>query len=124
MYICYADESECTGELPTAISSVQPVLVIAGVIIDHSLIRPVTGEFLALKRRFFPRAVLPDGQVPHRLLDWVLAEIKGADVRRSAWSVSRRQRRQAIGFLDGFLSILEHYDLKLRASGQNPERGA
>jgi hypothetical protein len=113
MYVCYVDESGCTGELPSAISPVQPVLVIAGVIIDHSLIRSVTREFLALKQRFFPRAVLQDGRVPRRLPDWVLAEIKGSDVRRSVRSVDRRQRRQAIGFLDGFLSILEHHGLKL-----------
>jgi hypothetical protein len=56
---------------------------------------------------------LRDGRRPRRLLDWVLAEIKGADVRRAARASGRRRRRHAIGFLDQFLSILEHHDLKI-----------
>ena len=35
MYICYIDESGCTGELPDINSAIQPVFVLAGVFIKN-----------------------------------------------------------------------------------------
>jgi hypothetical protein len=113
MQFCYIDEAGCTGTLATAISPVQPVLVISAVIIDQALIRNVTRDFLSLKRRFYPGALLPNGRQPIRTLDWVLAEVKGSDVRRAARLASRRSRRHAIGFLDQFIRLLDRHNIRI-----------
>lgn len=107
--VCYVDEAGCTGALPTALSGIQPVFVLAGVDLDVSAIAPLTDDFLMLKRRFFPNAAEPGALY----LAWILQEIKGADLRRQTVSPSRRQSRHALGFLDAIVRLLEEYEARL-----------
>lgn len=105
--ICYVDESGDTGQLTSATSPVQPALVITGVILDHQNLRAITEDFINLKRRRFPNLT------PRSYMSAILAEIKGAELRKLGASSSRNQRRQAFGFLNETLSLLETYDAKI-----------
>lgn len=107
--ICYIDESGCTGSLPNSASPIQPVLVIAGIALHHSHLTPITHEFIALKRRFFPG--LFSNTVP--ALSHVRIEVKGADVRTNIRLGSRNKRRQSIGYLSNFIRLLERYNVKI-----------
>ena len=108
--ICYADESGDTKPLPTATSEIAPVCVIASVAIDQAALATVTEEFLNLKAALFPRLIRQHGHWQDR----VLAEIKGSDLRRAMRTgAPRRNRRQAIGFLDKFVKLLEDYDVRI-----------
>ena len=109
MHLCYMDESGCTGALPTATSSIQPVFVLAGIIVDESRLHDLTFDYLNLKQRFFPGRLPPTTDY----LDWVLAEIKGNEIRKRARSGSHKERSQAFSFLDAFLGLAEKYDIKI-----------
>ncbi len=118
MHICYVDEAGCTGILPHAHSPVQPVLVIAGVAFDQAHLHAITLAFLNLKQRFFPGSQIGIGNPPVRqsppfFLDWVLAEIKGSDLRRGLWAGGRNRRRQVLVFLDHFLRFLANYNARI-----------
>lgn len=79
-------------------------------VIDQRLLESLTREFIKLKARFYPRLV---NNSSHRL-GRILPEIKGADIRRSLRKGSRRRnRRQAIGFLDAFVDLLQYHDAKI-----------
>jgi hypothetical protein len=103
------DESGCTGTLPSATSSIPPVLVLAAVIVDESRLHDLTIDYLNLKRRFFP------GELPvtAEFLQWILAEIKGSEVRKRARSSSHRERSHAYSFLDEFLKLIEIHGIKI-----------
>jgi hypothetical protein len=83
--------------------------VLGAIIADESRLRDLTFDYLNLKRRFFP------GKLPARsaFLDWVLAEVKGNEIRSRARSHSHRQRSHAFSFLDEFLSLLEAFGIKI-----------
>jgi hypothetical protein len=103
MRICYVDEAGCTGALHTPSSDVQPVFVLGGVDIPQASIHRVTHEFLHLKKRFYPN-LAPKGAT---YLEWILTEIKGAELRKGAADPSHRKRRHSLGFLHETLSLLE-----------------
>lgn len=107
--ICYVDESGCPGALPSASSDIQPLLVVCGLVFRQAIIPELTREFIRLKRRFYPRA-LPAGSKP---LEWILLEVKGAELRRHAADASRRKRRHTIGVLDDVLQLLEFYECRI-----------
>lgn len=109
MRICYVDEAGCTGALPSPTSNIQPLIVIAGVIVEQGRLRDLTLDLLHLKRRFFP-GLSPTSRL---FLDWMLVEVKGADMRRDAALGSRRERRHTVGFLDKFLELLEKHDVRI-----------
>jgi hypothetical protein len=109
MHICYLDESGCTGALPIATSPIQPVLVLAAVIVDESRLHALTIDYLNLKQRFFP-GKLP---VTAEFLEWVLAEIKGSEIRKRSRSTSHRNRSHAYSFLNEFLSLIERHAVKI-----------
>lgn len=111
MHICYVDEAGCTSALPYANSPVQPVFVLGGLFLDEQALRPMTGDLLALKQRFFPN-LLPPAALYH---DWMAAEIKGSDIRRSARSAGRNDRRFAYGVISSALDILEKYNSQIVA---------
>lgn len=113
MKFCYVDESGCTGMLPSATSEVQPLLVILGLIVDEHALHEFTLKFLYLKRTFFPNSQLRNGRRPDNFLDWILPEIKGADVRRQASETSKRQRRFATRFLSELLTLVEQFGCKI-----------
>lgn len=109
MKICYLDEAGCTGVLPHASSDVQPVLVIAGLIIDYNRLHFATESLMNLKRRYYP-ALCPTGRL---YLQAMLAEIKGGELRKNACSSSRNVRRHVFGFLNGIMDICQEADVKL-----------
>jgi hypothetical protein len=86
------------------------VLIVAGVVIDERLLESLTRQFIELKARFYP-GLVRNGK--HRL-GRILPEIKGADIRRALRTGARRRnRRQAIGFLNAFMDLLEYHDAKI-----------
>ena len=110
-YICYIDEAGCTTPLPSAETDIQPVLVIVGLVVDVAKVREITIRFLELKRRFFPRKF---GAGNH-LLDDVLLEIKGSDLRSSI----RKHGAKAdatLKFIDSTLELLRANNARLFAS--------
>lgn len=109
MYFCYVDEAGCTGGLPSAQSSIQPVFTLVGLAVEHSRIADLTRDFLKLKQRFFPGLMANATYY----LDRVLQEVKGSELRADIRSTSRRRRRAAIGFLDHLLSLVEASDARL-----------
>ena len=109
MYLCYMDESGCTGALPSSTSPIQPVLVVGGIILDEAQVHSLTIDYLNLKQRFFP-GKLPDTA---EFLQWVLVEIKGSDLRKQARSSHHKKRSSAFCFLDEFLKLLEAYGVKI-----------
>lgn len=109
MYVCYVDESGCMGALPSAVSPVQPVFVLAGVILGQAHLHDFTVDLLHLKRRFFPRK-LP---ISADFLDWVLVEIKGAEIRGQLRRHGRDRRRHAIVFMESLLRLLETHSARI-----------
>ena len=110
MQFCYVDEAGCTGVLPSASSDIQPVLVVAGVVVPQETLAELTREFIHLKREFFP-ANRPRGS-SH--LDWIVVEVKGSELRRQVAGSSRNRRRHAIGFLDKTVGLLERHKCRLK----------
>ncbi|MCT8328014.1 DUF3800 domain-containing protein [Albidovulum sediminis] len=94
--ICYVDEAGCTGTLESATSSIQPTLAITGLIVDYSSLHKLTSDMIEAKQRFFPR-LLP-ATATH--LDWIRAEVKGAELRKQACQSSRNEKRHAFGVID------------------------
>lgn len=110
MYLNYIDEAGCPGALPSATSSVQPVLVIASLFIPQDQLVSLTRNFLLLKRHFNPALV-----GSHHWWDIAIAEIKGADLRSDIRNAGRNRRRAVYGFLDRVLKLLEDSQAKLVA---------
>ena len=109
-YICYVDEAGCTTPLPTnPKTDIQPLLVIAGLIVPQDKVGHVTREFLTLKRRFFPGNF-------HSVhyLDDIRDEIKGSDVRTAIRKKGHRASAQ-LKFADSVLTLLQSVDAKLIA---------
>lgn len=109
MYVCYVDEAGCTGALPSAASSVQPVFAIAGLFLPATQVASATRALIALKQRFFPNR-LPGTSRYH---DWMVLEVKGSDIRRMARSTARNDRRFAYGVIQETLSILNNHNAKI-----------
>jgi hypothetical protein len=110
MRVCYVDESGDTQALATSTDPITPVCVVAGVTFDQSVLQHLTQEFLSLKRATHPR-LRPTGSTR---LSWMLAEIKGADLRKALRTgAPRRNRRHAINFLDKFVTLLEDFEAQV-----------
>ena len=102
MRICFVDEAGDLGPLADPPKpNDQPVLVISGLFVDAANLLALTADFLALKHRYFPNLPYPSP----RLLDRILPEIKGADIRSNALRGNARQRLHAVGFLDRILGL-------------------
>ena len=104
----YVDEAGCLGVLPLGHSSIQPVFVVTGLIIDSSAVPQITQDFLKLKRRFFPGLC-----TSNHLLDDILPEVKGANLRKNIASGGRNVRRAAAFFLGEIVKLLSDHDAKL-----------
>lgn len=112
MYICYVDEAGDLGALSSpAAANDQPVLVVGAVFVDTARLETLTNDFLGLKHLFFPGLNYPS----QSHLDRIIPEVKGADLRRSALTGNRNQRRQAYGFIDKVLRLLEVHNVHLVA---------
>jgi hypothetical protein len=111
--IFYLDESGDLKKLskkPTS-NTEQPILVLGGLLIDYTRLDSLTLDFLALKKRFYPRLAYKSGL----LLDAVLPEIKGSDIRRATIQGGRNARRQAFLFLDHVFTLLEQNNAAIAA---------
>lgn len=108
--ICYLDEAGCPGKLPVGGKEIQPVLVLAAIIINKEHIQALTVEFINLKKKFFPRKFK---DITHDL-DALPIEIKGSDLRSNMRKKSSL-RYQTASFLDNVLDLLFKYDAKLLA---------
>jgi hypothetical protein len=109
-YICYIDEAGCTTPLAAKKTDVQPILAIAGLIVDRSALAELTTNFLALKRKYFPGLFTS----PH-LLDDIREEVKGSNVRGA---IRRRglQARTELRYVDEILALLERLNCRVLAS--------
>lgn len=87
--------------------SYHPVLAFGGIVVPSEALPQLTREFLALKRRHF------HGRLRSRhLLDDVLKEIKGTDLKGMIRE-NHRKRRVAFRFLDDLLDLLEAMDARI-----------
>lgn len=109
MFIFYADEAGCTGALPSTTSPIQPVFLLAGILIHQTEIRSLTLDFINLKERFFPGRCPPESEY----LDWMNIEVKGSELRRDIREGSRNEQRHVIGFLDHFFDFLEEHNARI-----------
>lgn len=100
-YICYIDEAGCSAPLPAKKTDIQPVLVIAGLIVRQESLTELTTEFLKLKRRYFPGSFKSQ-----HLLDDVREEIKGSDLRSAIRKKGPRAKTE-LRFIDDTLALLE-----------------
>ena len=105
MYLCYVDESG-GFEAPNSSSSATPLMVIAGLIIPAAVVHDLTAGLLTLNQRFYPNKA-------SKRLDYLLAEIKGANLRTQARAASRRVRRHATQVLNGVMDLMEKHDARL-----------
>lgn len=108
MRFCYLDESGCTGTLPSATSPIQPVFVIAGLIVNQPSLTDLTHDFIAFKHKYFPAVT----KSCTSYLEKILPEIKGSEIRKLARK-SRNNQRFAFGVIDSALKILERHDVKV-----------
>lgn len=109
MQFYYLDEAGCTGVLPSSTSPVQPLFLMAGVIISQSCVGQITRDFVDLKARFFPGAMARI-RLP---LDRILVEIKGADLRADLRSGNHRRCRHAVAFLEHLLDLLARHNARV-----------
>jgi hypothetical protein len=101
MLVAYVDDAGDVQTVPTRATVVTPVLVFGGLVLDAGSLPQLTRDFLALKRRFF------GGRLGSRhLLDDILIEVKGAELR-GMMRGSHRKRRLSIRFIDELLTLLE-----------------
>lgn len=105
MYVCYIDEAGCTGELDGPASAVQPAFVLNGLIVPAGRIESLTRGWIQLKQTYFPKR-LPPGSNIH---DWMVAEIKGSDIRRMARGSARNERRFSHQVVNSALDLLERH---------------
>jgi len=76
------------------------------VILDAQCLPDLTREFLAIKKKFYPRRMRP------QFLDGIRVVVKGSEIRAHV-AGRRGDRRQAIGVLDAFVLLLEKYEAKI-----------
>lgn len=108
--ICFIDESGDSGILPSATAPIQPVFVLGALVLDASLVKSVTAEFLGVKRRFFPGL-----HNPSKPLDILMQVVKGCDLRRNVRTGGRNKIRQALLFLGQVFDILERHQARVFA---------
>lgn len=110
MQLCYVDESGTAETLVSSDSDQQPVIVVAGVSLPEQDLTKITHDWIKLKGRFHPN-IAKSG---HGWLDAILKEVKGAKLRKGFRDgSSKRQRKQAVGMIDGTIQLLERYDAKI-----------
>lgn len=112
MRICYVDEAGDARDLPPKPphGGIAPVLVVAGLVVNQAKLEHFTRAFIALKARWYPDLIWGNTQ----WLGRILHEVKGADIRRALRDGgSRNRRRQAIGFLDALMALIEDHEMRI-----------
>lgn len=102
MRFLYLDESGCLGRLPVGDKKIQPLHVIAGLIVPQLVVTKITRDWVNLKRQFFPDAIPVDS----RGLDWHRFEVKGSALRAAFREGGKRRRRHSQTVLDRALQVL------------------
>jgi hypothetical protein len=110
LYLLYLDEAGDDGTWMGDASGSQPAIAIVALMLESSKLRDITIDFLNLKRRFFPGKF----DQPH-LLDSILKEVKGSDLRAKIRNRGERAKTQ-LHFLDEVFDLLEKYDASLVAT--------
>jgi Protein of unknown function (DUF3800) len=109
--LCYVDESGKPQTLTRADADQQPVVAIAGVSLPEQALPAITHEWIELKRLYLP-AIRRGSR--RGWLDGILEELKGTTLRRGFRSnATARQRKQAVGLLDGLVDLLERHDCRI-----------
>jgi hypothetical protein len=109
--LCYVDESGKGETLTRADTRQQPVVVIAGVSLPEPRLPTIAHEWIQLKRTYLP-AIRRESR--GGWLDGILNELKGTTIRRGFRTAATvRQRKQAIGLLDGLVGLLERHDCRI-----------
>lgn len=103
MLVCYVDEAGCTGAVKSSTDSVQPLIVLCGLIVEAHAVRRLSEALIDLKIKYFPQQMRA---APFRL-DVIRHELKGADLRSDVRSGDRSKRRRATAFLDDLVALLE-----------------
>jgi hypothetical protein len=107
MQLCYVDESGKAETLTKADAQQQPVVVIAGVSFPECELTSITGEWIALKARFYP-GLAQRGQ--KGWLDGILHDLKGTSLRRGFRArATNRQRTHATALISETISLLERH---------------
>jgi hypothetical protein len=107
MLVCYIDESG--DEQPLRTPTDPPVLVIAGLVVNHTRAKTLIMDFLQIKKEFNPVVGSPDVM----LSELIRFEVKGSEIRKDIKSGKRRAVRRAIGFLDKVVSLLEDHGVSI-----------
>lgn len=107
MHLCYVDESG-GFEAPASHSSATPLMVIVGLMVDAAHLHALTMELLHAKAKLFPGKM-----TSRRFLDYVLDEIKGAELRATLRGTNRKVRRRTLDYLELSLRILEAYRARI-----------
>jgi hypothetical protein len=111
MHLMYVDEAGDLAILNSpAAPNDQPIFILGGLLVAADRVRSFTTAYLAAKRRFFPKL----SPSKHHF-DWMLAEVKGTSLKKSALAPSRNQRRHARLFLGSILGIVEEHGGRLLA---------
>lgn len=111
MHFCYIDESGDSQAIASQNDTKQPMLVIAGLIVESSKIRQLTADFIELKRLFYPGIF---SGTSHDL-DVLIHEIKGADIRTDIRKnpPSSQIVQHHFRFLDKMLALCKTYEAKI-----------
>ena len=109
MYICYVDESGDSGTLQISDTNSNPFFIITGLIIEHTRLTSITHDFLKIKTRFFPKHFTSAALA----LDRIQIEIKGNELRKALRGENKRRFKQAIGYIDACVNLLQANDVKL-----------
>ena len=109
MYLCYVDESGDTGAFVETERNSQPLFLLAALIVQQSHLADLTRAIINLKQRFFPSYA---NGVTH-WHDWLMVEVKGANLRRALREGDAASRRHVIGFLDKLLDQMELHQVQV-----------
>ncbi len=101
MRFLYIDEAGDDTTYTPSTPDQPPVFALVGISIPSSQHTRLIWNFLRAKKRYFPELK------SRRLTDLIQYEHKGATIRKQLRSTSRRKKRNAIGFIDMTLSLLE-----------------
>jgi hypothetical protein len=113
MHFCYVDESGDSQAILHANDDKQPMLVIAGLLVDALAISRLTADFISLKRRFYPSVF---SKTTHDL-DVLLHEIKGSDVRTDIRknAISSKVVQHHFRFLDEIFALCTSHHAQIVA---------
>lgn len=109
MLTCFVDESGCPGSLPAVSSSVQPLLVIAGIALDPSAVASLTRQYVRLVQRHHYGQSRP----ADFCADLQREILKGADMRRAMRKDGAATGSPEVRLLDKVLALLHAHGARL-----------